>query len=84
MNVKSKTMCTGINFHKCCLFGGVLGSDFVTILSYCYFPLTSCCSEQEQSPVKCHGASTEQLLLFSSLFSRRQFFAHAARLFQLK
>ena len=28
MNVKSKTVCTGINFHKCCFFGGVLGSNF--------------------------------------------------------
>ena len=27
MNIKSKTVCTGINFHKCCLFVGVLGSD---------------------------------------------------------
>ena len=28
MNVKSKTVCTAINFHKCCFFGGVLGSNF--------------------------------------------------------
>ena len=27
MNVKRKTVCTGINFHKCFFFGGVLVSD---------------------------------------------------------
>ena len=27
MNVKSKTVCTDINFHKCFFFGGVLVSD---------------------------------------------------------
>ena len=39
MNVKSKTVCTGINFHKCCFFGGVLGrtSWIITItLGYPY------------------------------------------------